>query len=218
MEFHFSLRSALKESWALFKKHWALFLVLSLVLFLLQLTSRSKHVHYALMLIISIASLLWSFVYLKITLAILDGAHPKLSLDTIQKHLPTIKNVLNMIGVAFLMAAIIICGFILLIIPGFYFMIRLCFSNFSYIDHQKGIVASLKHSWQITKGDAVWTIILAILILILIMIAGTLLFGVGLLVAYPVGFIFFTKLYRALEKRHNPIFQHKEELKEAKYE
>lgn len=201
MEFHFSIRAALKESWELFRKHAALFLVVTVIFLILQIMSRNKHVHYAIMAVIGIASIVWSYVYTKITLQVVDGKDVPLRLSTITNAFPGFLNFIKFLAVCVLVLAIVIGGFILLIIPSIYFFVRLCFASFSYIDRNEGIMDAIRHSWAITKGEPGWTIILAVFILGGLMLVGVFALGIGILVTYPLSYIFFTKLYRALSNR-----------------
>lgn len=68
---------------------------------------------------------------------------------------------------------------------------------FAIIDRNKGVFASLSYSWTITKGYRFKMFVLG-LIAVLILIAGLLALGVGILVALPIVTLIQAQLYREL--------------------
>lgn len=199
--FHFSITKALREAWVLFRTNLWLFLILSLVTCALQFATQGKHVPWFVMAIGSIAAFVWSYIFLRITLRVVRERKIELSMDTFKKELPSVKDFFMLIILSILTTVIIVLGFVLLVIPGIYLLIRLCFSSLSYVDKKETIKKTIHHSWDITKGDAFWTIILVLLLMAVLMLIGILLFGVGLLVAYPLVLIFFVLLYQSLDRR-----------------
>ena len=92
---------------------------------------------------------------------------------------------------------ILLVGYLLLIIPGIILSIRLQFWIYCMIDTRVNGVAAIAKSWQITKGNTGNLFLFGIL-LGLILLAGTLVFGIGLLVAIPVVGLATARMYRAL--------------------
>lgn len=92
---------------------------------------------------------------------------------------------------------IIILGLICLIIPGIIFSIRLQFYSYLIVDLGLGPIEALKKSWEMTKGK-VWNLFLLGALLMLLNLAGMLLFLVGLVATTPISMIAMAKVYRKL--------------------
>ncbi len=199
--FEFSIRAALRRSWAIFTTHPVYFLILAGVMLVFSFFSKS-HDDAIPTILVSIASVIWSYVGISSALAAVDGKTGLLSFDSLKLHLPTFKRFFLLIGLSIAMAIFVGAGFILLIIPGIYFMVRLMFSNFSFVDRKEGIVESMKYSWRMVKGDVFWTALLGLMVSGILFFIGVLLFGIGLLVTYPVGLLFLCILYRELSTHH----------------
>ncbi len=99
---------------------------------------------------------------------------------------------------SFLYALIVICGFILLIVPGIIWAIRFQFFGFFIVDKETKIIDSLKKSAHITHG-AKWTLFVFEMALILLNIVGFFCLLVGLLVTIPVSMIAYAYVYRKLQ-------------------
>lgn len=194
--FEFSIRAALKRAWTIFAKHYVYFLVLSLVMVVFNIVSKNDDLIPTIL--VAIASLIWSYVALSSSLAAVDGREGILSFDALKLHLPTFKQFFLFVGLALASMIFIGAGFILLVIPGIYFLVRLMFSNFAFIDRKEGIVPSMKYSWHLVKGDVFWTALLGLMVSVVMMFIGVILFGVGILVAYPLAMLFLAILYREL--------------------
>lgn len=202
MDLTFSIQGALKEAWVLFKKHAWFFLLAALVNFIISFVSNGKRVPVAVAIVGTIASLIWAIVWMKIALAAADGKEEKLSFAAIKEMLPSWQQAVGIIGLAIVIGLVVICGFILLIIPGLYIAFRLGLANFVFVDQNLGIKGSIKHSWHMTKGKIFWTVVLVTLTAALLYILGLIVFGVGILVTYPLGMILMAKFYRALSKHY----------------
>lgn len=198
-EFEFSIRANLKRAWQLFAEHAWYFIFLALVMVVLTGASKWNDNGFVTALV-TVASILWSYVALSSMLAAVDGKKELLAFDSLRLHFPTFRQFLKLLCVAIGAGVIIIGGFILLIIPGIYFMTRLSFANLALVDRKGGVRDSLRFSWRMVKGDVFWTVLLGLVVAIVVMIIGFALFYVGALVTYPIGMIFLTLLYRALTK------------------
>jgi hypothetical protein len=198
MEFTFSIRGALKESWNLFKKHIWFFVGLSAVSVILKFVGGGKHTPGIVSLILTIVVFVWSIVLVKFSLAAADGKDENLSFKKIQSMLPTGKQALGFFGVALLGGLLILGGLVLLIIPGIYIAIRLSVANLSFIDKNEGVKKSLRSSWDMIKGGTFWTAVLVTITSVFLYMIGLILFGIGILVTYPLAMILMVKFYRAL--------------------
>ncbi len=168
-----------------------------------------------------ILSLIFSYVWLSVSLAAVDAKHDLLSFRALGKHLPTFRQFILLVKVALLTALMVIGGFFLLIIPGIYFMTRFVFSQLSLVDNKGGAIAAIKDSWRLVSRDVFWTVLLTILVVVCLVIVGMVLFGIGIIVAYPLATLLLAYLYRTLTRRGTeditvePVTELPTELKEA---
>lgn len=107
------------------------------------------------------------------------------------------KKVFNYILASIIRNIIIIFGFVLFIIPGIIFSIKLQYCEYLIVDKKLDAVDSLKESWEMTKGVK-WNLFLLGLILGLINILGFLALLVGLLVTVPLSMVANAYVYRKL--------------------
>ena len=125
----------------------------------------------------------------------------KLSVGTLFS--PFRKNYLNTVGGRFLSDLIIGVGFVLLIIPGIIFAIRLSFVNYLLAYENLSGIEAIKESWERTKGYG-WTIFGFTIAAFFISIAGVLLFGIGFLFAVIWIKASFAVLYMSIMKEKAP--------------
>ncbi len=197
MEFTFSIRTALREAWHLYKAHWQFFALTALVTVILNIVNGDK-IPWWVSIVIAVSGFVWSIIMMKISLAAVDGQTDKLSFGAIRDFVPSWRQALGLIGVGIMTVLIFAGGLVLLIIPGIYFAFRLGVANLSFIDRHEGVFAALRRSWDMTKGSTFWTVVLVSLVSLVLYIVGLILFGVGVLVTYPLALILMAKLYRAL--------------------
>jgi uncharacterized membrane protein len=197
MKFKFSISDALKSSWALFAAHPWFFLLLSVVMAVLNISARADH-FIVVTILAALAALVWSYVWLSATLAAVDGKTDLLKVSALTKHFPTARQFFKLLCLGILSGIIIFCGLILLILPGIYFMIRLSFANLAFVDRQGSVKQSLRYSWHLVTGDVFWKVALVLLVVIAIVLVGALLFGIGLLISYPIALLLIAHFYRAL--------------------
>jgi uncharacterized membrane protein len=131
-----------------------------------------------------------------ITLQFVDNKKPKL------KDVYYTKNLFNYILASIIRTLIIAVGFILFIIPGIIFSIKLQYSQYLIVDKGKDAVDSLKGSWKMTKGVK-WNLFLFGLLLGLINILGFLALLVGLFVTVPLTMVANAFVYRKLLSQVN---------------
>ncbi len=96
-----------------------------------------------------------------------------------------------------LFGAAVVGGFILLIIPGFMALSAWCLATLIVIDTGKKPVVAFRESARLTKGIRL-QMLRFIIVTGIINCIGALLFGIGLLVTYPVSFLASILLYREL--------------------
>jgi hypothetical protein len=204
MTFDFTIRKNIRASWDIFAHHWIFFVSMSLVTVLLNVFSdriERWHSPYTMIAIILgiFVSIVWAFVWVKVSLYAIQGKEEKLSIGALKEMLPTGRQFLQLTGVAILVGCIVLFGFVLFIIPGIYCMVRLAFANVIFIDKDLAIQDAVKYSWHMVSGDSFWTVLLVLLICVTGVILGTVLFGVGIIITYPVVMLLIARLYRALD-------------------
>ncbi len=103
----------------------------------------------------------------------------------------------NFLGASFLTSLAVGIGFVLLIVPGVIALLFFMFSTFIVIDRELGPIEAMKESVRITEGHR-WPLLGFVLLLALIVAAGALALGVGILVAFPIATLAFAHAYRVL--------------------
>ena len=98
---------------------------------------------------------------------------------------------------SFVSTAIVLVGYLLLIIPGIILSLALCFTSLLVIDKDMDALEAMKESVRITKGNRLKLLGLFLFFLVLNVI-GVLMLFVGLLVTLPVSYMAFVHAYRVL--------------------
>ena len=101
------------------------------------------------------------------------------------------------IGAYLLLLILVSIGFALLVLPGFYLTLRFQFFVALIIDDDADVITSLKRSWAITKGHT-FRLFVVFLIQFLIILIGTMAFGIGLFVAIPLTILMYACTYKIL--------------------
>lgn len=162
-------------------------------------THRSKAtLDIVLMVIVIIAMVLWSYVWISASLAAVDGKDDIVNFRSLSVHMPTLRQFFMLVVTGVVVGVICAVGFVLLIIPGIYFAMRLIFATTSYVDRQGSLKQSLEYSWHLVKGPIFWTVFLVFIIEVLLAIIGSVTFMIGSLVTYPLAILLMVKLYRTL--------------------
>lgn len=128
---------------------------------------------------------------INITLEFVDKKKPKL------QDIYYTKKVFNYILASIIRSVIVIFGFILFIVPGIIFSIKLQYSEYLIVDKKLDAVDSIKKSWEMTKGVK-WNLFLLGILLGLINILGLLCVFVGLLITIPLSMVANAYVYRKL--------------------
>lgn len=101
------------------------------------------------------------------------------------------------VGALLLQIIAVLVGLVLLVVPGIIAMVVFMFASIVVIDQGLGPIDAMKESLRITRGHF-WPLMGFGALLVLMLIAGTLALGVGLLVAVPVAWIAIIHAYRVL--------------------
>jgi len=113
-------------------------------------------------------------------------------------------NYLNVILSGILVGAIVIAGFIMLIIPGIIFACKLVFVPYLVMDKKLDAVDAVKTSWDMTNGHS-GTIFLMGLLAIPIFILGFVSLIVGIIPAMIWITAAFAAMYHAVDIKLNPV-------------
>ena len=114
------------------------------------------------------------------------------------------KNYWNAILAYILTAAIVLIGFVLLIVPGIIFACKLAFVPFLIVEQKMEVIEAVKTSWQMTNGHA-FTVFLIYLLAIPITIAGLICLGVGVIVSSMWISLATASLYHAVSLQRSPV-------------
>lgn len=128
---------------------------------------------------------------IKISLEFIDNKKPKFS------DLFYVKPLVNFILASLIRGVITFIGFILFIIPGIIFSIRLQYVTYLIVDKNLPPVEAVKQSWEMTKGNA-WNLFFFGILLFLVNVLGAILLLVGLFVTVPLTMLATTFVYRKL--------------------
>ena len=108
------------------------------------------------------------------------------------------------VAVSILYMLITAAGFILLIIPGFYFMLKYLFAPIIVIDKEVSIREAFDHSKTLTQ-DIKWKLLGFLIVMGLVNLLGILALGIGVLVTLPVTALALIHIYRNLGQEASPI-------------
>jgi len=193
----FSIKESLKYGWQKSKENMELALYATLIMLAVGWLAGGLS---PIGLIILIFMIIVRIGYTKMFLRIYDGETPKLG-DLFKEY----KTFWRYLGVSVLFPLVVLCGTLLLIIPGIIWAIRFSFAPIIVIDNKIGPVKSMKESWAITKGGF-WKLLMFWIILAIFNIAGMTFFGIGLLITIPVSTFASVQIYRTLlQKRASLI-------------
>lgn len=98
---------------------------------------------------------------------------------------------------------IVFVGFLLLVVPGIIWALKFQFYSFALVDENAGVLDSFRRSAALTQGVK-WNLLLLWLVLALVVIAGFLTLGIGLLWAVPTIMVARAFVFRTLVKQTVP--------------
>ncbi len=196
----FSIKESFKRGWELTKAHIGLILGAEVIYYIIGLVGnmfRDPNGHAPLwaipiIFISAVFSMIVGIGFLKMFL-FLDKSE-KFSISDLFKHYRLFWKYL---GGTLLSGLIIAVGFIVFVIPGFYFTVKYFFTTYLIIDQGLGPIEALKKSALLTEGVK-WKLISFLLVSILVNIAGAIVFFVGLLVTIPITLFATVYIYRQL--------------------
>ncbi len=114
---------------------------------------------------------------------------------------------LNIILANLIVVALVILGFVMLIVPGVIVLCRLAFVSFLVMDKNMEPMKAIEKSWQMTRGHG-WTIFGMLILSFFIIIAGFIVMFVGVIFSFMWINSAFATLYLAVSNENdneNPI-------------
>ncbi len=103
----------------------------------------------------------------------------------------------------FLVALIIVVGFILLIVPGIFLACKLAFVPYLVVDKKMDGIQAISTSWKMTKGYG-WQVFLLGLLAIPIFIAGFICLFIGVIISIMWTSLALASLYYAVSLKNPP--------------
>lgn len=198
---HFIKKEAINFGFEIAKKNivfflsvfviWAIVTIISSVIQGSLNANKQSLISFIFTLFMWIVNSIISMGVINIVLKFVDNKKPRLS------DIYYTQKLFNYILASILRGIIIVFGFIMLIIPGIIFAIKLQYSEYLIVDKKFDAVDSIKGSWEMTKGVK-WNLFLFGLLLGLINVLGFLLLFVGLLVTVPLSMVANAYVYRKL--------------------
>ena len=202
MQHHFSIEEALTFGWHKTKAHSALLFQALLTLFAVQVAHAivAKVLAHTLIGAVAVIVLFIVTLFLGVGLTVITFKIAKGERTSYADILPSGGLVWRYFVAQLLSGLFILIGFILLIVPGIYLMLRYSMVRFAIIDGS-GIVDSLGRSAHVTT-DVKWHLLLFLIVIIMLNIVGAILLLVGLLVTVPVTMIAYAHVYQKLHAHH----------------
>lgn len=206
MDSTFTISSAIKTGWRLTKANRSLLFKVMLTIGALEVISAVTNVKKVatssdvLLVLLSTATGIASAVFI-IGLMIISLKLVRGESASYEDILPKWHTIWRFAVVSIISGAITLIGFILLIIPGIYLMLRFALVKFLIIDKKSlGIMDALHESSNLTIGIK-WELLGLLLVILLINILGVIPAGLGLLVTIPISMIALAHVYVALSKK-----------------
>jgi membrane-anchored glycerophosphoryl diester phosphodiesterase (GDPDase) len=194
MTFTFSIREHIKKAWPMYKANFGLFLMLALITVLVNVIAQNDNIVFGL--IVAVASILLSYVWMKSVLHLVDGHGFK---PFTKEILPSMGQFWGFIKVNVGVSFFVTIGFLLLVIPGIYVAGRLLFAPYMVIEHNGRARKTIREAWDMTRGHG-WQLLWKSILIGIFIFLGVIALGVGILVTYAIGMIVIVMLYREFTK------------------
>ncbi len=218
---------AFSFGWEKVKENTSLFLPVVLIFILLSASVDIIEYFFTLgapiSLVLNIASIVLSIFltlgFVRICLDVYHGKKPEIS-DLFSQG-----SLLVPALIAYLIYVILVfAGFLALLIPGIYLMLRLFFFDYFIVDKKMDGVQALKQSWKVMKGNNL-RFFLFVLLAVVVNIIGAMLLVVGLLFTVPTTYMAMVYFYKKLTEEEGEEEQQQEQeepvgppLKDSSYD
>lgn len=186
----FSKKEAIRFGWESMKSHFGFWIGILLVVMIINAAANY-------------------FVVLPLLVSpILQMGLQRIAIKLVDAQKPNFKDLftpltwqlfINYILGTFLYSLIVIAGFLLLVVPGIIWAIKFQFVGYLIVDKGMKAMEALRQSAQMTKGVK-WDLFFFNLLLLLINLAGALVFLIGLFATIPATMVATAFVYRKLLK------------------
>lgn len=153
-----------------------------------------------------IIGLVFTLGYIRNIFQALDDIEPQFS-----AYAQEARKIITYFFSSVIVCIIVFLGTCVFILPGIYLAIRLQFYIPLIVEEDAGIMASIKRSWEITKGAEVQLLLLALL-MIGIVCLGLILFVIGIFIATPLVYMMYCYSYRKLNPNYSIIESNEQTL------
>lgn len=197
MHFSFSISKTIKEVWPIYKVNFGLLTLLTATTLALNAFFQdSKFLGF----VLSVFSTgLVTYIWIKYSLGLLDDKYYDLFN---RKMFPTLLQYFNLTKTIILAFFLIIISLPFLVFPAFYIGGRIVFSPFISMKKNQGAIKSITDSWLMTRNNG-WILFWKNFIVIVFILAGSLVFGIGILITFPIGYLVTVKMFKEFELQFN---------------
>jgi len=189
----FSIGEAIKFGWSTATSNLGLFIVALLIVCAISMFPVLFDSLVA-MIVSGVLGMVVTLGIMRMSLKFVDGGRGEL-IDLFE----TIPFIVSYLVASIVVGVVAMIGFLLLVIPGIIFSVRLQFYAWAVIDGRPGPFASIQESWEVTRG-AFWRLIGFWFVLAGVNILGALALGVGLLITIPMSLVATAHVYRQLTR------------------
>lgn len=195
---NFSIKEALKFGWETTLEHIGFFVVALLVAWALTLIPQlfaggpNNPLKGLVTIIAFLINVGIALGFIRVSLKLVNREEP-----AAQDFYPDWKQYWPYVGASIIVGAIVMAGFILLIVPGIVFALALMFYGYLLVDKGLRPIAAIKGSRELTEGIR-WHLLQLLLVEVGIGILGAIALGVGLFLAIPTIMLANAYIYRKL--------------------
>lgn len=215
----FSIRQSLRESWDIFKKNRVFFIVLAFVLFILKIVAPEKQTH-ILAILAGVASFVVYLTLLKAALTVTKDTTHTLTLREVGVFLPTMREFFGTIAISIVAGLIVVFGVVVVagvlialtqnvvgliiggviglavVLFGIYVALRFLLATYFFVEGKLSLRSALSASWHATKNLSVARkTILVVISMGIFGMLGFVVFGLGILVTYPLSLLVIAHYY-----------------------
>jgi hypothetical protein len=198
----FITKGVIRESWELFKQHWAVLwgalgvVILVNVVFSLATERQSPEVTFAISILSFLVTRYIQLGLMRVSLNVAAG-RPAAVMQLFGEH----QKLLRYIGASIVYGVIVVCGLLLLIIPGIVWSIKYGYYGLLILDKNMKVFDAISMSGKMTEGAKMQLFGVAILMILLTLVS-IIPLGLGLLVTVPMAVVLTPLLYVKLLARH----------------
>lgn len=195
MHFNFSILKTIKDIWPIYKVNFGLLTLLSAVTLILNAAFQdAKFLGFILTLV---TTGLITFVWITYMIGLLkDERYDFFN----RKTFPSLSQYWNITKTTILSFFLLAISVLFLVFPAFYIGGRIIFAPFLCVVKKQSATKSISESWLMTRDNG-WKLFWKGLIIAAFILAGSLVFGVGILLTLPIGYLVLAKMFKEYQKQ-----------------